>query len=224
MDLSKIGTWLKQFKPRVTALVTFVIAAVFTVAACSSAPPAQQASTGIDPELVVDYIAATAKGARTAYVRHVVNRLTELEGEPVTRDGAVVEGNATEFWEAEEGIPLPAQMFRLAAETTTESDLARGFTIGLISTWNINDAHSPKTDFEKEAIAEMEETGEPVKREQEVGGNRYLTAMYPDKAVAEACVTCHNTHPVHLERYPDKVFQLDDVMGGVVITLPLDPA
>ena len=223
MNLSTITNWLRQLKPRVTALVTFIIAAVFTVAACSSAPPTPQA-TGIAPELVVDYIAATAKGARTAYVRHVVNRLTELEGDPVTRDTAVVEGNATEFWEDEEGIPLPAQMFRLASEVTSDSDLAKGFSIGLISTWNINDAHSPKTAFEKEAIAEMEATGKAVKREQEINGQRFLTAMYPDIAVAEACVTCHNTHPIHLERYPDKIFSLDDVMGGVVITLPLDPA
>ncbi|MEM9512022.1 MAG: DUF3365 domain-containing protein, partial [Cyanobacteria bacterium P01_E01_bin.48] len=148
----------------------------------------------------------------------------ELEGQPVSKDGAVVDGNASEFWQDNEGIPLPAQMFRMASEVTTDSDLASGFTIGLISSWNINDAQGPKTEFEKEAIAEMEETGEPVKLEQTVNGQRYLTAMYPDTAVAEACVTCHNDHPVHKERYPDKVFALNDVMGGVVITLPLGPA
>ncbi|WP_017327716.1 DUF3365 domain-containing protein [Synechococcus sp. PCC 7336] len=223
MNLSKLKDWLARLNHRVTALATFAIVALFTVVACSGPPP-QQASQGIPPEIVVDYIAATAKGARTAYVRHVVNRLTELEGQPVTLDTAVVEGNATEFWDAEAGIPLPAQMFRLASEVTSDSPLAGNFTIGLISSWNINDAQSPKTDFEKEAIAEMEATGEPVKREQVINGQGYMTAMYPDRAVAEACVTCHNEHPIHRERYPDKVFQLNDVMGGVVISLPLGPA
>ncbi|MEO0853208.1 MAG: DUF3365 domain-containing protein [Cyanobacteria bacterium J06648_11] len=224
MSLSTLKNRIAQLKFRgLAGLLTFAIAAVFTVVACSS-PTQPQASAGIEPEVVVDYIAATAKGARTAYVKHVVNRLTELEGQPVGKDNAVVDGNATEFWKDEDGIPLPAQMFRLASEVTSDNDLAGGFTIGLISTWNINDAHSPKTDFEKEAIAEMEETGKPVKREQVVNGQRYMTAMYPDPAVAEACVTCHNEHPVHKERYPDKVFALNDVMGGVVITLPLGPA
>ena len=67
----------------------------------------------------------------------------------------------------------------------------------------------------------MIETGEPVKDYQEIAGQQYFSAMYPDIAVAEACASCHNTHPVHLERYPDKEFVVDDVMGGVVINIPL---
>ena len=222
--LSTIRAWLGKFKPRTLAVSTFLVAAALTVVACSGGTPQASAPAGIAPEKVVDYIAATALGGRTAYVKHVVNRVTLLEGEPVEREDAVVDAHSTEFWEDEDGIPLPAQMFRLASEVTSADDLAGGFTIGLISSWNINDAHSPKTDFEKDAIKEMEETGAPVKIEQEIAGQRYMTAMYPDKAVAEACVTCHNTHPIHLERYPDKVFALDDVMGGVVINLPLGDA
>ncbi|MEM9567785.1 MAG: DUF3365 domain-containing protein [Cyanobacteria bacterium P01_E01_bin.34] len=222
--LSTIRAWLGKFKPRALAASTFLVAAAFTVVACSGGTPQASAPGGIAPDKVVDYIAATALGGRTAYVKHVVNRVTLLEGEPVERENAVVDAHSTEFWEDEDGIPLPAQMFRLASEVTSADDLAGGFTIGLISSWNINDAHSPKTDFEKDAIKEMEETASPVKIEQEIAGQRYMTAMYPDKAVAEACVTCHNTHPIHLERYPDKVFALDDVMGGVVINLPLGDA
>ena len=70
----------------------------------------------------------------------------------------------------------------------------------------------------------MIDTGEPVKDYQEIGGQQYFSAMYPDKAVAEACVSCHNTHPIHLERYPDKQFVMDEVMGGVVINIPLTGA
>ena len=68
----------------------------------------------------------------------------------------------------------------------------------------------------------VNETGEPYKDYQEIGGQTYFSALYPDKAVAEACASCHNTHPVHLERYPDKVFELNDVMGGIIINLPVD--
>ena len=68
----------------------------------------------------------------------------------------------------------------------------------------------------------MVSSGEPYKDYQEVGGQAYFSAMYPDKAIAEACVTCHNTHPVHLERYPDKQFEMGEVMGGVVINIPVE--
>ena len=42
-------------------------------------------------------------------------------------------------------------------------------------------------------------------------------AVYPDKAVTQACVTCHNGHA----RSPKKDFKLGDVMGAISITIPL---
>ena len=47
----------------------------------------------------------------------------------------------------------------------------------------------------------------------------YFTAVYPDKAVAEACVSCHNHH----KDTPKRDFKLDDVMGGVVVRIALEP-
>jgi hypothetical protein len=65
----------------------------------------------------------------------------------------------------------------------------------------------------------------PYKDYQEIGGQQFFSAMYPDKALWPKRVsTCHNTHPVHLERYPDKQFVMDEVMGGVVINIPLEGA
>ncbi len=110
-------------------------------------------------------------------------------------------------------------MFRLGSELASAEG---NFTIGLISSWNINDSQGPKTEFEKTGMKQVEETGEPYKREQKIGGKKYFSAIYPDIAVADACVSCYNSHPIHKERYPDKVFQKEDVMGGVVINLPLN--
>ena len=118
----------------------------------------------------------------------------------------------------------PAQMFRLGSEVAAETadEKGIGFTYNLISTWNINDSHAPKSEFEKKAMEEVNKTGEPYKEYQEIGGQKYFSALYPDKAVAQACVTCHNTHPVHLERFPDKKFKMNDVMGGIIINLPIE--
>ena len=52
---------------------------------------------------------------------------------------------------------------------------------------------------------------------EELGCKKYFTAVYPDKAVAEACVTCHNNH----KDSPRSDFKLNDIMGGIVIRIPL---
>jgi hypothetical protein len=165
---------------------------------------------------VADYIHTVLAADRTAYTKHVVNRAKKLEGK--AKEDGVLDIEATEGWQQTNGIPLPAQMFRLGSEIANESGF---FTYNLISPWYINDNHAPKGEFEETAVQEMIDTGKPVMDYQEVGGQKFFSAMYPDKAVAEACVSCHNTHPVHLERYPDKKFVMDEVMGGIVINIPM---
>lgn len=211
----------RRFKARMVALFLLATSICLTAVACAGGGDTPSATagavSGISPELVVDYIHTVAESDRTAYTKHVVNRLQTLEGKE--KPDGVVPAEATEGWQNADGIPLPAQMFRLGAELASESG---GFTYGLISPWNLNDSQAPKDEFEKEGMQQVIDTGEPYKEEREIGGQKYYSAIYPDKAIAEACVTCHNTHIIHKERYPDKVFKLGDVMGGVVINLPLE--
>ncbi|NES80978.1 MAG: DUF3365 domain-containing protein [Moorea sp. SIO2B7] len=207
--------WIKP--SRFLGLIAIALAVCFTVVACGGTQTASNSQqAGVAPEIVVDYIHKVAESDRTAYTKHVVNRLKKLEG--IDKPKGVVDAEATEAWQQKNGIPLPAQMFRLGSELASENG---DFTIGLISPWNINDNQAPKDDFEKAGMQKVVDTGEPYKEYREIAGQKYMSAIYPDKAIAEACVTCHNTHPVHKERYPDKVFALGDVMGGVVINLPL---
>ncbi len=215
-----LTNFFQHIRARTIALLGLAAAVCFTAVACSGGGTATTATaTGpsIAPELVADYIHTVLAADRTAYTKHVVNRVKTLEGK--AKDKGVLEVESTEGWQETNGIPLPAQMFRLGSEIANESGY---FTYNLISTWYINDNHGPKSDFEKTALVEMEASGEPYKDYQEVGGQAYFSAMYPDKAVAEACVTCHNTHPIHLERYPDKQFEMGEVMGGVVINIPVE--
>ena len=211
--------WIQRIRARTIALLGVAAAVCFTAVACSGGGSTVATATGpsISPDLVADYIHTVLAADRTAYTKHVVNRVKTLEGK--AKDAGVLDVESTEGWQQTDGIPLPAQMFRLGSEIANESGY---FTYNLISTWYINDNHGPKSDFETTALAEMEASGEAYKDYQEVGGQAYFSAMYPDKAVAEACVTCHNTHPIHLERYPDKQFEMGEVMGGVVINIPVD--
>ena len=50
-----------------------------------------------------------------------------------------------------------------------------------------------------------------------LGGVDYFTAVYPDVAIEDACVNCHNAHADS----PRHDFEVGDTMGGVVIRIPL---
>jgi len=215
-----LDKWMSAIRTRTVAFIAIILAIAVTAISCSGGGgTTTEASAGIAPELVADYIHTVMAADRTAYTKHVVNRVKTLEGK--TKDSGVLEVESTEGWQQTDGIPLPAQMFRLGSEIANESGY---FTYNLISPWYINDSHAPKGEFEETAVQTMIDTGEPVKEYQEVGDQSFFSAMYPDIAVAEACVTCHNTHPIHLERYPDKQFVMDEVMGGIVINIPLEGA
>ncbi len=210
---------IRTIKTRTIGLIAIAVIVTFTAIACGNGGTSEStAAVGIAPEKVVDYIHTVLLADRTAYTKHVVNRLKKLEGKD--KPNGVVNAEATESWKDTDGIPLPAQMFRLGSEVALEN--TTDFTYGLISSWYINDNHNLKSEFEKTAMAEVNKTGEPYKGYQEIAGQTYYSAVYPDIAVAEACVSCHNTHPVHLERYPDKKFELGEVMGGIIINLPVD--
>ncbi|MEC4983057.1 MAG: DUF3365 domain-containing protein [Oscillatoria sp. PMC 1068.18] len=223
--MSSLITWFPNLKSKMLGLFALGLAICFTVVSCGGDGGDTQTEAsgggagGIAPEVVVDYVHTVLLADRTAYTKHVVNRLKTLEGQEKA-DG-VVPAEATEAWQQSNGVPLPAQMFRLGSEIAAEEG---AFTYGLISPWNINDAQAPKGEFEEQGMQQVVESGEPYKDYREIAGQRYFSAIYPDKAVAEACVSCHNNHPVHKERYPDKQFEMGEVMGGIVINLPVEGA
>jgi hypothetical protein len=103
----------------------------------------------------------------------------------------------------------------MAAETVQKGD--HGFTYALLSLWPINKQNAPKTALETDGLKKVAANGKPIYGEEELGGKRYFTAVYPDKAVSEACVSCHNDNADS----PRTDFKLNDVMGGVVVRIGL---
>ena len=92
------------------------------------------------------------------------------------------------------------------------------FSYSLLSLWPINKQNAPKTDAEKEGLQYISDNpGQNFYKEEELGGVKYFTAVYPDPAVAPACVDCHNDH----KDTPKSDFKIGDIMGGVVIRIPL---
>jgi hypothetical protein len=160
----------------------------------------------LSPQRAADMLHAVLAADREVYTKQVVNRLT-LEQRAIT---------ASENWKTEHGtLPLPAQMFRMGAETVAAADA--GFTYVLLSPWPVNKQNRAKTKLEKTALQQVVDSAKPFYGEETLGGATYFTAIYPDVAVAAACVDCHNGHADS----PRRDFEVGDVMGGVVIRIPL---
>lgn len=193
--------------------VTCVAASMLCIGISGCGESAQASAApagGITPQQFADGVHAVMMADRTVYAKHVVTNLKKQEA-PVTAD---------EYWQdSENAIPLPAQMFRMGAELVDENPEA-GFTYSLRSQWPLNEQHTAKSDFETEALEFISDNpGENFYGEEELGGKNYFVAVYPDRAVAEACWSCHNDHPDRGDDYPD--FAKDDVMGGVLVRVPM---
>lgn len=187
------------------ALTIFLV--VMGYPALSSAANESSAQLGIPPETVADYLHAVIEADRTFYTIQVVERLQKR--------GKIV---ASEDWRVSHTLPLPAQFLmessELAAKTGTK---VRYRLIGL---WPINPQNGPATEFERKGLEDVKMN--PERRYSgsiTSGGERYFQAVYADRAVTQACIGCHNAHP----RSPKRDFKLNDVMGGIVISIPLEP-
>jgi len=148
---------------------------------------------------------------RTIYTRKIVNRL-------VKKDKVI---KASEHFEDEKALVLPAQMFRFGAELVQkrmEKLPDVNFSYSLQSLWPVNKQNAPKTKAEKEGLKFVAENkGKNYYTEETLGGKKYFTAVYADTGVAPVCVSCHNKH----KDSPKKDFKIGDVMGGVVIRIPI---
>jgi len=170
------------------------------IGARGGAPPA-----GIPPETVADYVHAVIEADRAIYTTHVVDRMQEK--------GVVA---ASENWESQNTLPLPAQFLIDSARMVAKKN--RGIRYRLVSLWPIYERNGPATDFERGGLEAMLKQPEKTYTGYvESAGQRYFQAIYADRAVAQACIGCHNAHP----HSPRRDFKLNDVMGGIVITLPV---
>ena len=173
-----------------------------TLLGCALAVPA--AASDLTHKDIADALHSIMEADRTVYTKLIVNRLQNQE--------KVIK--ASEHWKDDKALVLPAQMFRYGAEHVAEK--GANFSYSLLSLWPVNKQNNAKTPVEKAGL-EAVLKGSPYYTTETLGGKKYYTAIYPDKAVAKACISCHNDH----KDSPKKDFKMGDVMGGVVLRLPI---
>lgn len=195
-----------------TKVVGLAIAGVLTVSAGVGLATELADKPMISPRAMADALHLVMDSDRTVYTRKIVNRLVKKE--------KVI--NASEHFDDEKALVLPAQMFRFGSELVSkraEKLPDVNFSYSLQSLWPVNRQNAPKTDAEMTGLKFVAENkGKNYYTVEELGGTQYFTAVYADTAVAPVCVSCHNDH----KDSPRRDFKIGEVMGGVVIRIPVE--
>jgi Protein of unknown function (DUF3365) len=166
---------------------------------------AEGPSVSIPIEVVADYVHAVIEADRELYTRHVVERLQNK--------GVVV---ASENWEEKNTLSLPAQFLMESGRIMAKK--GTGIQYRLISLWPINKRNAASSAFETTGLGSiLTHPSKPYTGFVKEGSTRYFQAIYPDLAVTQACIGCHNAHPDS----PKRNFKLNDVMGAIVISIPV---
>jgi Protein of unknown function (DUF3365) len=170
-----------------------------------SSAMAEGTAVSVPVETVADYLYAVIEADREVYTKHVVERM-QIKGVVV----------ASENWEEKNTLPLPAQFLMESGRVLGRKGI--GVQYRLISLWPINKRNVARTEFEKEGLGTiLTHQTKPYTGFVKEGGTRYFQAVYPDLAVAQACIGCHNSHPDS----PKRDFKINDVMGAIVISIPV---
>jgi uncharacterized protein DUF3365 len=158
----------------------------------------------LTPETVADYLHAVIEAQRTVYTTNVVDA---LESKGI---------HAEEHWKQQKALPLPAQMILDGGRLVAEKGIGMKYRLASLTpiyVWN-----APTTDFERKGLEAVgKNPDKPFTGFVRIGRDRFFQAIYADRAVSQTCIQCHNAHL----NSPKKDYQLNDVMGGIIITIPI---
>ena len=192
----------------IVVLCLLALGASMFAQAQSPKPPERAAPNAvIRPQDLADALHDVLASERAVYTSLIVQRLQNEE--KIIR--------ASENWEKDKALLVPCQKLRLAAEAIQTKGAEFAYTLRSLAP--IASRNKPETEIERlglQAVARQPETN--YYGNETLGGRRYLTAIYADKAISAACVSCHNEHP----NSPKKDWKIGDVMGGLVIRVPLE--
>ena len=176
---------------RLTAIATMF--GVFVIGLLMVLPAGQAAD--ISKAKAAEYILATAKAARTVYVKGVI------------ADAKKAGVKLNENWVKDDhSIMLPAQFIKELGSKIKDFELA---LVGTDPLYASNAAKSPK---EKEMLAELAGGKKKVVTAEDGGKT---VGMSADFAIVQGCADCHNKHP----KTTKKDWKKGDFMGAIVVRM-----
>ena len=161
-------------------------------------------NAAISPKDEADALHVVIAAEREAYCRaYLAAQATASSG----RAGAV----SNEAW------PLPAEMFRRAAESIPSKGVE--FSYALRSLHPLNPRNGPQTELEQRGLTFIaSHPTQPYYGRETLGGRRYLTAGYPDLPASAACIECHQRRSSTTPRAD----HVGEPMGAIVVRIPLE--
>jgi hypothetical protein len=172
-----------------------------------SSPAKPAPDVTFKPQEMADALHAVIAADREVYARHILQRLESDEKQI----------KVSENWQQDKALPVPAQVLRMASEAAQQQGVE--FHYILRSLWPINRRNAPETAIERAGLQSVLDHPETNYYSQEsLGGRRYFTAVYPDRATVPSCVECHNAHQTDTGRR----FKVGDIIGGIVVRVPLE--
>lgn len=115
----------------------------------------------------------------------------------------------------EKTLPSPCETLRAGSQRVAAKGVE--FSYVLRSLAPISKRNSPETDVETKGLQFVSNRPDLVFTAEELlGGRWYFTAVYPDVAVNQSCVTCHSKKPSGASP------KIGDVLGGLVVRLALE--
>ena len=177
----------KKFQASVMVGVALVFATGIVVSSGQAAD--------ISKDTAIKYVLATAKAARTVYVKGVIGK---------AKKGGV---KPSEKWVKEDhAIMLPAQYVKaIGAEI-------KDFELTLVGTNPLYKANAAKTDKEKEMLGKLAK-GKAKMVTFEDG--KLTKGMSADFAIVQGCADCHNKHP----KTTKTDWKKGDFMGAIIVRM-----
>ncbi|MBC8550928.1 MAG: DUF3365 domain-containing protein [Candidatus Brocadiales bacterium] len=144
---------------------------------------------------------------RKQYTKNIIIKLK--------KDGIVDVHPNRQYANIDGGIPLPATFVQEVSNKINEKGV---YSYDLLSRWNINKEKGLTSGFEEEAFDYLfNKEGDVFSRFMVHNGVYSLRYATADVAAAAGCVNCHNNH----EESPKHDFKLGDVMGVLVVNIPI---
>lgn len=166
---------------------------VFMIGLALVVPMGQAADAAKD--LAAKYVLATAKAARTVYVKGVV--ADAKKGGMTLNEDWVKDDHA---------MMLPAQFVKELGKELKE------FELSLVGTDPLYASNAAKSAKEKEMLAELAKGKEKVLVADDGG---VTVGMSADYAIVDSCADCHNKHP----KTTKKDWKKGDFMGAIVVRM-----
>jgi len=188
------------WKPLVTLAFIGILSIVLVV------PYIFNENTLKEATLVAKNTARQYSDLRIYYTRHVVSKLNQAGSVSVSSDHK----------NQKDHIPLPATMIHDLSELSKSS----GLKIELYSDFPFPGRADRVLDaFQKQAWEQLNlNPNEPFITTQVVNGKHIVRVAVADFLTDQACVNCHNTHPLT----PKVNWKLGDVRGVLEVVVPID--